>query len=88
MRGRCDNMMVHSRVGTPCCSGAARKPLCGYPQRGFESHPLRHTLLIFKALLGVSDSSLQMRMQGQRRHWVSCMKKPRTLLLTGARKSL
>ena len=51
-------------------------------------HPLRHTLLIFKALLAVSDSSMQMRMQGQRRHWVSCMKKPRTLLLTGARKSL
>ena len=41
-----------------------RKPLCGYPHRGFESHPLRHVLLIYKAFLAFLIFRVQMRVQG------------------------
>ena len=34
------------------------------PLYGFESHPLRHTLLISKALLAVFIFRIQIRMQG------------------------
>ena len=33
-----------------------RKPLCGYPHRGFESHPLRHLLILSTSRGGVETA--------------------------------